>query len=235
MSLRIVSNDIKYLDVDVVVDATSILSCKDETTLRKFYKDCLSLGVNSLAIPLIPFGDSEFSREDGLMIVLDELNDGLDVFILCENLFEYDDLDAYLDGFKIEDSRIDYRIETPKELEDRLAHLKDTFSEYLMYLIGQNGLTNTEVYKRAMLSKKVFSKIKNDPMYHPNRNTALRLCVGAKLNMDQTKKLLARAGYALSPCDKTDIVFSYFIENKKYDIIELDIQLEKYGEHCIIF
>lgn len=126
-------------------------------------------------------------------------------------------------------------IETPKELEDRLAHLKDTFSEYLMYLIGQNGLTNTEVYKRAMLSKKVFSKIKNDPMYHPNRNTALRLCVGAKLNMDQTKELLARAGYALSPCDKTDIVFSYFIENKKYDIIELDIQLEKYGEHCIIF
>ena len=89
MSLRIVSNDIKYLDVDVVVDATSILSCKDETTLRKFYKDCLSLGVNSLAIPLIPFGDLEFSREDGLMIVLDELNDGLDVFILCQLLTTY--------------------------------------------------------------------------------------------------------------------------------------------------
>ena len=101
MSLRIVSNDIKYLDVDVVVDATSILSCKDEMTLRKFYKDCLSLDVNSLAIPLIPFGDSEFSREDGLMIVLDELNNDLDVYFFCENLFEYDDLDAYLDGFKI--------------------------------------------------------------------------------------------------------------------------------------
>ena len=231
MSLRIVSNDIKYLDVDVVVDATSILSCKDETVLRKFYRNCLSMDVNSLAIPLVPFGDSEFSREDGLMIALDELNNNLDVYILCENLFEYDDLDS----FKIEDSGIDYRIETPKELEDRLAHLKDTFSEYLMYLLGQNGLNNVEVYKRAMLSKKVFSKIKNDPMYHPNRNTALRLCVGAKLNMEQTKELLARAGYALSPCDKTDIVFSYFIENKKYDMIELDIQLEKYGEHCIIF
>lgn len=231
MSLRIVSKDIKYLDVDVVVDATSILSCKDETVLRKFYRNCLSMDVNSLAIPLIPFGDSEFSREDGLMIALDELNNNLDVYILCENLFEYDDLDS----FKIEDSGIDYRIETPKELEDRLAHLKDTFSEYLMYLIGQNGLTNTEVYKRAMLSKKVFSKIKNDPMYHPNRNTALRLCIGAKLNMEQAKELLARAGYALSPCDKTDIVFSYFIENKKYDMIELDIQLEKYGENCIIF
>lgn len=231
MSLRIVSKDIKYLDIDVVVDATSILSCKDETVLRKFYRNCLSMDVNSLAIPLVPFGDSEFSREDGLMIALDELNNNLDVYILCENLFEYDDLDS----FKIEDSGIDYRIETPKELEDRLAHLKDTFSEYLMYLLGQNGLNNVEVYKRAMLSKKVFSKIKNDPMYHPNRNTALRLCIGAKLNMEQAKELLARAGYALSPCDKTDIVFSYFIENKKYDMIELDIQLEKYGEHCIIF
>lgn len=58
MSLRIVSNDIKYLDVDVVVDATSILSCKDETVLRNIYRNCLSMGVSSLAIPLIPFGDS---------------------------------------------------------------------------------------------------------------------------------------------------------------------------------
>ncbi len=123
MSLRIVSKDIKYLDVDVVVDATSILSCKDETVLRKFYRNCLSMDVNSLAIPLIPFGDSEFSREDGLMIALNELNNDLNVYILCENLFEYDDLDS----FKIEDSGIDYRIETPKELEERLAHLKDTF------------------------------------------------------------------------------------------------------------
>ena len=64
--------------------------------------------------------------------------------------------------------------------------------------------------------------------------TAMCLCVGARLNLDETKDLLARAGYALSPCDKTDIIFSYFIENEIYDMIELDIKLEEYGLPCLI-
>ena len=88
--------------------------------------------------------------------------------------------------------------------------------------------------KRAIVDKKIFSKIKNNIDYHPQKLTALCLCVGAKLNLDEAKDLLARAGYALSPCDKTDIIFSYFIENEIYDMIELDIQLEEHGLPCII-
>ena len=95
-------------------------------------------------------------------------------------------------------------------------------------------MKNAEVYKRAIVDKKIFSKIKNNPDYHTQKRTALCLCVGAKLNLDETKDLLARAGYALSPCDKTDIIFSYFIENGIYDMIELDIQLEEHGLPCII-
>ena len=115
-----------------------------------------------------------------------------------------------------------------------MAHMADTFPEYLLYLIRKNGLDNADVYKRAIVDKKVFSKIKNNPDYHPKKLTALCLCVGAKLNLDETKDLLARAGYALSPCDKTDIIFSYFIEHGIYDMIELDIQLEEHGLPCII-
>ncbi|MDO4490386.1 MAG: macro domain-containing protein [Lachnospiraceae bacterium] len=119
-------------------------------------------------------------------------------------------------------------------LEERMRHLSDTFSEYLLYLIKEKHMTNAEVYKRAIVDKKIFSKIKNNAAYHPNKMTALCLCVGARLNLDETKDLLARAGYALSPCDKTDIIFSYFIENGIYDMIELDIQLEEHGLPCII-
>lgn len=119
-------------------------------------------------------------------------------------------------------------------LSERLVHLSDTFSRYLLYLIEEKGMENAEVYKRAIVDKKVFSKIKNNPDYHPQKLTALCLCVGAKLNLDETKDLLARAGYALSPCDKTDIIFSYFIENGIYDMIELDIQLEEHGLPCVI-
>ena len=120
------------------------------------------------------------------------------------------------------------------KLEERMRHLSDTFSEYLMYLIGEKHLKNADVYKRAIIDRKVFSKIKNNPDYHPQKLTALCLCVGAMLNLDESKDLLARAGYALSPCDKTDIIFSYFIENEIYDMIELDIQLEEHGLPCII-
>ncbi len=120
------------------------------------------------------------------------------------------------------------------KLEERLRHLSDTFSEYLLYLIEEKEMDSVDVYKRAIVDKKTFSKLKNDSHYHPNKLTALCLCVGAKLNLDETKDLLARAGYALSPCDKTDIIFSYFIENEIYDMIELDIQLEEHGERCII-
>ena len=133
-----------------------------------------------------------------------------------------------------EDAYVDFEEVHESKLEERMRHISDTFSQYLMYLIQDKKMENAEVYKRAIVDKKIFSKIKNNVDYHPQKLTALCLCVGAKLNLDESKDLLARAGYALSPCDKTDIIFSYFIENEIYDMIELDIQLEEHGLPCII-
>ena len=139
-----------------------------------------------------------------------------------------EDADLAFADYESEDS-----LDMP-DLDERVKHTKDTFSEYLMYLIDKNGLKNAEVYKNALIDKKIFSKIKNDKKYHPKKITAMCLCVGARLNLDETKDLLARAGYALSPCDKTDIIFSYFIENEIYNMVELDIKLEEYGLPCLI-
>lgn len=119
--------------------------------------------------------------------------------------------------------------EYEKKLNERMKHISDSFSQYLLYLISKRGMKNSDVYKAALVNKKTFSKIKNNPKYHPNKMTAMCLCVGARLNLDETRDLMARAGYALSPCDKTDIIFSFFIENQVYDIFEIDIQLEEHG------
>lgn len=124
--------------------------------------------------------------------------------------------------------------EKMEALEERMRHLSDTFQEYLLYLIERKGMKNSDVYNRAVITKQVFSKIKTNPDYHPDKSTAMRLCVGAMLNIDETKDLLARAGYALSPCDKTDIIFSFFIENEVFDMIEIDIALEDHGLKCFI-
>ena len=121
-----------------------------------------------------------------------------------------------------------------KAIAEQMKHISDTFSEHLMYLVKKKGLKNADVYKAALVDKKAFSKIKNNPSYHPTKMTALCLCIGARLNMDEARDLLARAGYALSPSDKTDIIFSFFIENGIFDIYELDIQLEEHGEKCLI-
>ncbi|MDD6805202.1 MAG: macro domain-containing protein, partial [Clostridiales bacterium] len=121
-----------------------------------------------------------------------------------------------------------------KKLNERLAHKADTFSEYLLYLIASKNMTNVEVYKRACLTKQYFHKLNKNKNFHPEKSKALLLCVGAKLNLDETKDLLARAGYALSPADLTDIIFSFFIEHKHYDVIDIDIQLEEHGLPCII-
>ncbi len=119
-------------------------------------------------------------------------------------------------------------------LDERMKHLSDSFQEYLFYLIKEKSLNNAEVYKRAIITKQTFSKIKKNVNYHPDKSTAMRLCVGLELNLDETKDLLLRAGYALSPCDKRDVIFSYFIEKEIYDMIEIDIALEEYGLPCFI-
>lgn len=132
------------------------------------------------------------------------------------------------------DSYGDFYEENESALKERMKHMSDTFQQYLLYLIETKGLTPAEVYKRAIITKQLFSKIKVNPNYHPDKATAMRLCVGAKLNIDETKDLLGRAGYALSPCDKRDIIFSFFIENNVHDMIEIDIALEEHDLPCFI-
>ena len=120
-------------------------------------------------------------------------------------------------------------------ISERLEHTEDPFGVYLLYLIKQKGKTNAQVYNKAIITKQAFAKLNKDPKrYHPDKITALQYCIGAELNIDETKDLLARAGYALSPSDKRDIIFSYFITHEVYDMIDIDIQMEEHGLPCII-
>ena len=120
-------------------------------------------------------------------------------------------------------------------ISERIRHAEDPFGVYLLYLIKLKGKTNAQVYNKAIISKQSFAKLNKNPGgYHPDKITALQYCVGAELNIDETKDLLARAGYALSPSDKRDIIFSYFITHGYYDMIDIDIKLEEHGIPCII-
>ncbi len=95
---------------------------------------------------------------------------------------------------------------------------ESTFSEHLLDLLKERSGKDSEVYKRAEVSKQLFSKILNNKDYQPTKSTAIQLAIGLELDLPRTQKLLEKAGYALTRSSKTDLVVQYYIERKIYSV-----------------
>lgn len=116
-----------------------------------------------------------------------------------------------------------------KSLEESLKKIhKYSFAGYLQQLINKKGMKNSEVYATANITKQYFSKLINGKV-NPSKEKVIALAIGLHLNMDETKDILKIAGYAFSPFSQTDTVVKYFINNKDYNVIKLDILLYDFG------
>lgn len=116
-----------------------------------------------------------------------------------------------------------------KQIEDKHAG----WSESLLKLIDQSGKTDPEIYKKANVTAKHFSKIRNDPEYKPTKQTAIAFAVALNLSYDETQEFIGRAGYMLTRSSISDIVVEYFLRNQNYNIIELNIALFEYGQKTL--
>ena len=107
---------------------------------------------------------------------------------------------------------------TSLPLEEILRQHEKTFSQYLLDLLRERDGKDSDVYKRAEVSKQLFSKILNNPDYQPTKSTVIQLAIGLELDLAQTQKLLNRAGYSLTRSSKADLVVQYYIEQKIYNV-----------------
>ena len=223
--------------------------------LKNCYMSALKLafesGCKSIAFPLIATGFYGFPRELGMEIAVDSFTKFLEDFEMDIILVVYDgddfvpaanarELMTYIDDSMddkcaLPDEMILMSIpmeEKPCTKEDLNEALKniytDSFAKHLQMIINKKGLKNSQVYAAANISKQYFSKLLNGKV-NPSKEKVLSLAVGLRLNLDETIDLLKLAGYAFSPISQTDLVVKYFIENKKYNVIEIDIYLFDLG------
>lgn len=222
-------------------------------------KDCK---LESVAFPIISAGAYGYPKDKALKIAISVIGDFLlnndltiylvvydkNVFMLSNKLLasikEYID-DRYVEEHTYSRNRYEetYLRETeciersegikPRRLEDILINIDETFSEMLLRLIDEKNMKEVEVYKRANIDRRLFSKIKKDKNYKPSKATAIAFSIALKLNLDETKDLLLKAGFALSHSSKFDIIIEYFIENKNYDIFEINEALFDFNQSTL--
>lgn len=121
-------------------------------------------------------------------------------------------------------------ISTNRNIESLFGQMEETFSQRLLRLIDERGMTDSEAYNKAYVDRRHFSKIRKDVNYTPNKKTVLAFSIALELSLDEAKDLLNSAGYALSRSSKTDIIVAYFLQNKIYDMFEINEILDAYGQ-----
>ena len=148
---------------------------------------------------------------------LDELTDTPEAAISTQSI-AYDA--AFPAVGMINESKLDYAS----------MQLDEPFAATLMRIIDLKGRSDVDVYKRANLDRKLFSKIRAGKGYMPSKKTVVALAVALELSLAEARDLLARAGFALSRSVMFDVIVEYFITRNRYDIYEINNVLFEYDQ-----
>lgn len=218
-------------------------------------------GCETVAFPLISSGIFGYPKDQALRVAVDAISEFLaendmTVYIVIFDRAAYAtgnklfaDIAAYIDDHYV-DAHTDSRRERMRRigvvesraltapmaasgLDEALAHLDAGFSETLLKLIDRSGKKDAEVYRKANVDRRLFSKIRNNPDYKPSKPTAVAFAIALELSLPETRDLIARAGYALSPSSKFDVIIEYFIMQRDYDIFKINEALFAFDQSLL--
>lgn len=227
--------------------------------LQQCYRNSLLLAVehhcSSIAFPLISSGIFGYPKQEAIEVARSTIEDFLADHELTVYLVLFDkesvlaetqlhrSIEQYIDEhyvkeqteerrlLEVEISSLDHvEILRAPTLTDALSNLDDPFSDYLLSLIQAKGKTEVEVYKKANIDRKLFSKIRTGGGYVPSKRTVIALAIALELTLDEADNLLEKAGYALSHSSIFDVIIEYFIVHKQYKILEINEVLFSYDQ-----
>ena len=220
-------------------------SCYRESLLLAKKNDC-----ESVAFPLISAGVYGYPKDKALQVAVDEISsflfeNDMTVYIVVFDQKSFNisqklvsDIREYIDECYVEKHAAMESIrltmmppmavsdtaskESLDGLDNALKQIDESFSQMLLRKIDEKGMTDSECYKKANVDRKLFSKIRSDIHYKTSKNTAIAFAIALELDLDETKELLMKAGFALSHSNKFDIIIEYFIVNGNYNIFEIN-------------
>lgn len=210
---------------------------------------------NEMQVYLVVFGKEAFALSEKLFQSVSSYID--ENYIRSKTLDEYGTENVY--GSRLETRRIREQLNrihedicVPQALEEcqsmsfgaevpmvsddwgqLLKNLDAGFSETLLGLIDRTGKKDSEIYKKANVDRKLFSKIRNNMAYKPSKTTALAFAFALELDVDETKDFIGRAGFALSHSSKFDVIVEYFLVNRNYNVFELNEVLFAFDQPLI--
>lgn len=234
----------------------------EEEKLKACYTNSLKLAqqhhCKSIAFPLISSGIYGYPKSLALKAATDAIQHFLQdhemevTLVLFEPLVLpctlLSDVQQYLDAaydpslglvlLAVEDQAINCVSQPsmygePEALKQRLKELDEPFSDTLLRVIREKGRTEVEVYKKANLDRKHFSKIRTGNGYLPSKKTIVALAIALELDLGKTEWLLGLAGYSFSHASKFDVIVEYFLTEKIYDIFTINEVLFSYDQQLL--
>ncbi len=220
-------------------------------------------GCESVAFPLISAGVFGYPKDQAIRVAMDTITGFLAqcemtvylvifdraAFAISSQLFS--DIAAYIDDRYVDLHRDTYAVRRicegvleptvlqapcatqPLSLDDALKQLDESFAQMLLRKIDEKGMKDADCYKKANIDRKLFHKIHSVPGYKPSKPTVLAFAIALELNLEQTKEMLQKAGFALSHSNKFDIIVEYFILQGNYNIFEINEALFAFDQSLL--